>query len=73
MPTIEQIAALCETFGWVSMGKQKNPYMISFRHEETNRRINIYFTRMTVTIEDSNGFQRHHKEVSLIKLEELLS
>ena len=73
MDNKQQISELCEGLGWVSMGKQKNPYMISFMQEETGRRVNIYFTTMTVSIEDDCHQQTHHRNVTLEDLELILT
>ena len=67
-----EITELCEALGWFSI-PSKNPYMISFKQEETNRRLNIYFTNMTVTIEDDLHQQHHHKRVDLEQLEMILT
>lgn len=72
-PSIEQITDLCEGLGWVSLGPQKNLVMLSFKEEETQRRVNIYYTTMTVSIEDDHHVQHHHREVSLEELELLLT
>ncbi len=68
----ENIKELCEGLGWVSI-HSRNPYMISFMQEETNRRLNVYFTTMTVTIEDEGHHQSHHRDVTLEELEKLLT
>ncbi len=47
--------------------------MISFRQEETERRLNVYFTTMTVTVEDDNHIQHHHRNVTLEDLELILT
>ncbi len=76
MNKLEQIKELCEGLGWVDLGQQKNPYMISFIHEEKKDRINIYYTTMTVTRQNrssGNGFCQTYREVDLEKLEEILT
>ena len=67
----EQITELCEGMGWFSI-PSKNPWMISFKKEETNQRINVYFTTMTVTIEDIHHHQTHYRNCTLEQLEQLL-
>ncbi len=66
-----EIRELCQAFGFLPIFS-RNPFMISFRQEETNRRLNIYFTNMTVTIEDKNHRQSHHRNVTLEELEKLI-
>ncbi len=67
-----EIVELCQAFGFLSI-PSKNPYMISFRQEETSRRLNVYFTNMTVTIEDENHRQFHYRKVTLEELEKLIA
>ena len=47
----EQITQLLDELGWIDLGKQKNPYMWSFLHEDSKTRMNIYHTTMTVTLQ----------------------
>ncbi len=68
----EQITELCKALGWFPIAS-KNPLMISFRQEETERRLNVYFTTMTVTVEDDNHIQHHHRNVTLEDLELILT
>lgn len=68
----DAITELCNGLGWTSI-HSNNPYMISFMEEETKRRVNIYFTVMTVTIEDEEHHQVHHKNVTLERLELILT
>jgi hypothetical protein len=68
-----QIKELCEGLGWIDMGPQKNQWMISFMQEETGRRVNIYFTTMTVSIEDDEHKQHHQRDVTLEDLELILT
>lgn len=72
MDKINSITELCEGLGWLKI-YCKNPHMISFVQEETERRVNIYFTTMTVTIEDETHQQHHHRNVTLEDLELLLT
>lgn len=71
-----EIKELCEGMGWIEILPQKNPVMISFRPEENDRiRMNIYFTRMTVTIQSKDkpmGFCETYKDVTMEKLESIL-
>ncbi len=69
----ENIKLLCEGMGWIDLGKQKNPYMMSFIPEErSNIRMNIYFTTMTVTVQKRNRFCETYKNVGFVELEKLL-
>lgn len=68
----QQITDLCEAFSWLPI-HSKNPYMLSFVKEETNQRLNVYFTRMTVTLDDEERRQHHHRNVTLEQLELMLS
>ncbi len=76
MNRTEEIKALCEGMGWIEILPKKNPVMISFHPEEKdNIRMNIYFTTMTVTIQDKNnsrGFCETHRDCNIEKLEALL-
>ena len=74
-PSQQQIIELCVGMGWTDLGVQKNPYMLSFVHEEKPDRINVYFTTMTVTRQNrniKNGFCHTYKNVTLEELESLL-
>ena len=67
------IKLLCEGMGWIDLGPQRNPYMMSFIPEErSNIRMNIYFTTMTVTIQKSHRFCETYKNVGFAQLEKLL-
>jgi len=69
----QQIKLLCEGMGWVDLGKQKNPYMMSFIPEESSAiRMNIYFTTMTVTVQKRNRFCETYRNVGLEELENIL-
>ena len=68
----QQIAELCEGLGWLPI-HSKNPHMISFKQEETDRRLNVYYTTMTVTVEDDQHNQQHHRNVDLEQLELILT
>lgn len=61
--------------GWIDLGPQKNPVMISFEQEETGDRLNVYFTTMTVTRQAKNSrFARPPwRSVNLTLLEKILS
>lgn len=66
------VGELCKGLGWLPI-HSRNPHMISFVQEETNRRVNIYYTRMTVTVEDENHKQHQHYDVTLEELELILT
>lgn len=69
----KKIKLLCEGMGWIDLGPQKNPYMMSFVPEETSTiRMNIYFTTMTVTIQKSRRFCETYKNMGFVELEKLL-
>ncbi len=68
----DSIKELCEGMGWTPI-HSRNPYMISFLQEETKRRLNVYYTTMTITIEDMSHNQRHHHHVTIEMLEKLLT
>lgn len=71
---IYQIKELAEAMGWIEIVPQTNQYMISFKNaEQYAYRINIYFTRMSVTVQSSSkwGLIENLKDVSLKQLEEL--
>ena len=68
-----ELKLLCEGLGWIDLGEQRNPYMISFAPEEhINIRMNIYYTTMTVTIQKSNRFCETYKNVGYKELEKIL-
>ena len=68
--TKEEIRELCQAYGWIEI-ISKNIYMLSFKREETNERLNIYFTTMTATVQiDENC--KTYREVDGMKLEEIL-
>lgn len=69
---MNDIKELCQGFGWIPI-HSKNKYMISFQKEESKRRLNIYFTTMTVTIEDDDHRQHHFKNVTLEEMEKILT
>lgn len=57
---------LIQAYGWEDLGPQKNAYMLSFKKE--NLRMNIYFTTMTITIQDiGEGHCAVYKRVSDIE------
>lgn len=70
---IKQIKQLVTSFGWKDIGKVLNPYMISFLHEETKARMNVYYTTMTVTIQYRDKPPKTMRNIDLITLENLLS
>ena len=67
---------LLSSYGWNKI-ESKNEYMISFRQEETNKRMNVYNTG-TITIQNpttGNGYGKCfvHKDIySIEKLESIL-
>lgn len=71
---IAQIKELVCAFGWTDLGDQKNSFMISFRHEESKYRLNIYYTTGTVTLQAPRSrFPKTWKGIdSLDKLEGIL-
>ena len=69
----QEIKELCEGLGWIDLGAQKNPKMISFKQEESGRRVNIYFTTMSVSCVDKVGVQRHYRGVDLEQLEKIMT
>lgn len=72
---IEEIKNLAGAYSWLPI-ESKNKYMISFKHEETEARMNIYFTTMTITIQwpyELNKKPKSYKKVnSLEELENIL-
>ncbi len=69
-PTLEEIIPLIKAYGWVDLGQQRNPYMVSFVHEEYGDRMNVYFTTMTITVQPkSGGSCDTYKNVSMDFLE----
>lgn len=55
---------LIEGLGWVRI-LSKNPYMVSFNKE--NKRMNVYFTTGTITIQDTEGKIDTHRNVSTLE------
>ncbi len=72
----QEIKMFCEGMGWKEILPRRNPVMISFRPEENYRvRLNVYYTTMTVTIQDrdsSRGFCETYRDVTMDMLEKLL-
>lgn len=68
----QEIISLLQAYGFTNMGPQKNSYMFSFHHDEKKARINIYYTTMTVTLQQ-NDAQQHYKGIDLNRLEDILS
>ena len=51
----QQLIELASAYGWILI-ESKNPYMISFKKEEDcGIRINVYFTKMTITVQDKEN------------------
>lgn len=70
MPT-EEIKNMVSAYGWVDLGPQKNPYMISFRHDESHLRMNVYFTTMSVTIQHPDRHILSFRDVGVEQLEDI--
>jgi len=69
-----EFVALAKAHGWIDLGAQKNPKMISFKKEETNFRMNIYFTTMTVTLQSPDTkIQTYRGVTSLTEFEKIAS
>lgn len=75
MEKIDQIRSLASALGWIEIRPQNNPYMISFRSEENKDiRVNVYFTKMTVTVQSAE-LQNCivYKSVNMQKFEDILT
>lgn len=48
---LKKISDLAKAYGWRDLGPQKNYWMMSFMHDETGARINVYHTTGTVTLQ----------------------
>lgn len=69
---VKEMSELLGAYSWISI-PSKDPYMISFRKEETEERMNMYFTTMTITIQALKKFCKTFKKVdSLERLEEII-
>ena len=70
---IEEINKLANALGYLSI-PSKNVYMLSFRREEDgDKRINIYFTKMTVSVQSETTVAQYFYNVSLNELEDIFS
>lgn len=71
---IEQMKELICAFGWIDLGPQKNEWMISFQHEESKYRLNVYYTTGTVTLQAPRSrFPKTWKGIdNLTKLEAII-
>lgn len=73
MPT-KDIITIANAYRWTQI-ESKNPYMLSFRHEEdAHLRMNVYFTRMTVTIQSlqyEGGMVANLKDVDMESFEDI--
>ncbi len=70
----EELKQFLEAFGWIDLGKVKNPYMYSFVKEETNERLNYYHTTGTVTIQKGRNPCKTYRTITkLDELENILS
>lgn len=68
----EQFTQLANGYAWIEI-PSKNPYMISFQKEEdSNARINYYFTTGTLTIQSWNTPCTTVKNCTLDQFEDLL-
>lgn len=45
---------MAKKMGWKNLGKQKNESMLSFLNDATSRRLNVYLSTMTVTVQNAN-------------------
>lgn len=70
----DQVTQLAEAYGYVLIEPQKNPYMISFKKEEDPIwRINVYYTTMTVQVQNyKNGEMAIYKQVDISDFEDIL-
>lgn len=70
--SIEEIKELAGAFGWIDLGPQKNSFMLSFRHEETGARMNVYHTTMTVTFQDGDRAIQSFRDVDVGVFESII-
>lgn len=72
--TIKQIETLAKSFGFLRVYPEPNKYMISFRDEEKQiYRINVYFTKMTVTVQSTkNTGCETYRDVNIEDFENIL-
>lgn len=70
---MENAQEILNSYGWLEI-ESRNPYMKSFRKEETRRRLNFYYTTNTFTIDYEDGTCKVHRQVDTPeKLEEIIS
>lgn len=60
---------MLDTFGWLPL-HSRNPIMVSFFKGAV--RMNVYFTRMTVTFQSDELGIKTHRDVTIAQLEELI-
>lgn len=70
----ENIISLAKAMGWIEITGHNNSYMVSFVGDEGKKdvRINVYFTKMTVTIQWMGDIEVK-KNMTLTDLEDLFS
>ncbi len=52
--------------------ESKNPYMLSFVNDKPGLRVNVYFTRMTVTVQSPSVGCRTFRNVDAKQFEQIL-
>lgn len=62
---------LLKAFSWKKIDSL-NPYMVSYVKEETNIRLNYYFTTNTLTVDTKKEPCHVHRNVTSANLEEIL-
>ena len=70
-PTKESVIELLSAFGWIDIRQEENPYMLSFKNEQNEKRINYYFTTGTITCQ-GEIFCSVYKNITLEGLEDKL-
>ncbi len=74
-PTVPEIQELLEAFGWKRI-LSKNEWMVSFYNGGIGKgqRLNLYYTTMTVTIDESGKNCRVYKKANTLeKIEKIIT
>lgn len=72
--TIQELENLAKSYGFLRVYPEPNKYMVSFRDEEKKiYRINVYFTKMTVTVQSiHNTGCETYRDINMQDFENIL-
>ena len=67
--TIDDVSIIADSYGWDFMVHDKKGKMLSFKKE--GKRINVYYTTLTIGVCVPGNQQTFHRKMSLEQLEKL--